>query len=131
LVAEWALSIGGKVRVKAYGKITPQITAVADLPPEIRTFDVDLSGSKPSDADLSRLTDLMELERLNLQGTSITDAGLRNLEKLSRLTEVNLQSTGVSAAGIDRLQTALPKCKIQWDDPAKANTPEPTASGTK
>ena len=27
--------------------------------------------------------------------------------------------------------TALPNCKIEWDDPAKPKTPEPTASGTK
>jgi len=26
---------------------------------------------------------------------------------------------------------ALPNCKTEWDDPAEATTPQPTASGAK
>jgi hypothetical protein len=72
-----------------------------------------------SDAGVVHLTKLTKLRELNANGTKITDAGLSQLAKLSELTHLTIDGTDVTAAGVAKLQKALPKCEIEWDEPAK------------
>jgi len=50
--------------------------------------------------------------QLDLKGTRATDAGLKHLAGLGKLKELDLTGTQVTADGVGRLQKALPKCKI-------------------
>ena len=45
---------------------------------------------------------------------TITDEGLASLYGLKNLESLDLRTTGVTEAGIDKLQKALPNCKIKW-----------------
>ena len=49
---------------------------------------------------------------LNLNRTEITDAGLSHLKKLTNLQTLFLKDTKVTDAGIAELQEALPNCEI-------------------
>jgi len=42
----------------------------------------------------------------------VTDTGLKNLAPLKNLTTLGLSDTKVTDAGVEKLQQALPKCKI-------------------
>ncbi len=119
-------------------------TGVVDLTP--------LAGMKLETLILSsKVTDLspisgMRLTRFECSGAGITDlAALKgmplkilfcertsatDLTPLHGCTDLNLlrlSGTKITAAGVATLQKALPNCKIEWDDPAKA-TPQPAAS---
>jgi serine/threonine protein kinase len=82
---------------------------------------VDLSLGCPSLTDLfaKNLAELKQLKRLSLAGSGLGDAGIKHLEGLTNLEALDLRQTKVTAAGIDRLQKALPKCKIDWDGAKK------------
>ena len=71
-----------------------------------------IGSPEVGDDGLAGLAALQNLDTLTLERTSVTDAGLVHLEKLRNLRNLNLSKTAVSMAGIDRLQRALPKCKI-------------------
>jgi Leucine-rich repeat (LRR) protein len=78
---------------------------------------VDLSLGCPSLTDLwaKNLAELKQLKRLSLAGSGLGDKGIQHLESLTNPEALDLRKTKVTAAGIDRLQKALPKCKIDWD----------------
>jgi Leucine-rich repeat (LRR) protein len=57
------------------------------------------------------LGNMKKLQYLYLGGP-ITDAGLEHLAALKSLTGIRLTMTKVTAAGVEKLQKALPKCKI-------------------
>ena len=73
---------------------------------------------------------LDRLKRLALAGSFLTDAGIKHLAGLTNLESLDLRRTKATAAGIAEQQTALPKCKIEWDggrnrsqeNPDKANS---------
>jgi hypothetical protein len=71
----------------------------------------------------------MALTYLNCGGTQVSD--LSPLEDCKQLEGLKALGTKVTPATVAALQKALPNCKIEWDDPAKATTPQPVASGTK
>ncbi len=76
----------------------------------------------------SKLSDLsplkgMPLTALNFQGTKVSD--LSPLEDSKTLTSLNVKSWKVTPAQVAALQKALPNCKIDWDDPAKAIAGQP------
>jgi hypothetical protein len=71
----------------------------------------------------------MPLWELYLPNTPVSD--LSPLERMQTLGILHLQRTKVTAAQVAALREALPNCKIEWDDPAKAKPPEPAASRTK
>ena len=64
----------------------------------------DLRGSKVTDADLSALMDLKELQWLNLEDTQVTDAGLKHLTNLTGLKALYLQRMQVTDAGLEHLK---------------------------
>jgi len=57
---------------------------------------------------------LNKLEFLELSNTKVSDAGLEHLKGLSNLEFLYLTDTKVTANGAKKLQTALPKCEINW-----------------
>lgn len=64
-----------------------------------------LSGARRvSDAGMTHLAGLSELEQLWLDGTSVTDAGLAHLKGLSNLKELWLRETVVGDAGLSHLK---------------------------
>jgi hypothetical protein len=66
--------------------------------------DVDLEGTRVTDAGLETLKELNQLVTLALGNTKITDAALENLEGLNRLEALDLSATKVSDAGLERLK---------------------------
>jgi hypothetical protein len=48
-----------------------------------------------------------------LNDTQVTDAGLECLKGLTELEWLNLKNTQVTNDGVNKLQRALPHCKIE------------------
>ena len=124
-------------------------TRVSDLSPleGMALEQMWLPGAKVN--DLSPLRG-MPLRNVNCAGTKVADlsplkgmpltgllcvhspvSDLSPLQDCKSLTKLEVGNTKVTASGVAALQKALPKCKIEWDDPAKPKTPEPAASSTK
>ena len=59
------------------------------------------------------LSELANLQRLDLRGSHVTDSGLQHLEGLASLHALYLNNTKVTAEGVKRLQQALPDCEIR------------------
>jgi mono/diheme cytochrome c family protein len=64
------------------------------------------------DAGLANVEGMTHLAYLNLFDTSITDAGLEHLTGLTNLQNLHLWQTKVTDAGVAKLQKTLPKCNI-------------------
>ena len=76
-------------------------------------MEVRLSGTKVTDAGLSHLKGLTNLQTLWLTGTwGVTDAGLEHLKALTKLKSLHLDRTNVTDEGVEKLQQALPDCYI-------------------
>jgi choice-of-anchor C domain-containing protein len=82
-----------------------------------------LFGTRVTDAGVPALTELSNLEVLTLGRTQVTDAGLLPLTKLPRLKELDLTGTNVTQAGVDRLQRALPDCRVRFQVASEASKP--------
>lgn len=73
-----------------------------------------------TDVAAERISKLQRLKSLDLSGNPIGDAALEHLAALKSLDSLELRGTNVTAAGAERLQRALPKCRIEFtvvDDP--------------
>jgi len=124
IVAQWVLSLGGSVDIDAATYTQPnaipstpfQITGVS-----LHQKDVGIHNIK--DADVARFADLKRLKKLNLDGAAITDAGLAHLEPLSVLRDLKLRGTQVTSTGVEKLQKALPECKIEWSTALRTSAP--------
>ena len=74
---------------------------------------LDLAETNLDDAAMAKFESMRKLRILSLVDTDITDIGLEHLKGLRQLQEFYLGTiTRVTAEGIDRLQKALPNCKI-------------------
>ena len=71
-----------------------------------------LEQTNVTDAGLKNLKGLANLEYLNLYGTAITDAGLTELAGLKNLKTVYLWQTKVTEAGLANLKKAMPRLEI-------------------
>ncbi|MGA2253861.1 MAG: hypothetical protein ABSG53_04295 [Thermoguttaceae bacterium] len=71
-----------------------------------------LSGSKITNVGLEHLQGLRRLRLLDLSETWITDAGLQSLNGLTHLEKLYLSDTTVTDGSVEKLQQALPNCKI-------------------
>jgi uncharacterized membrane protein len=65
---------------------------------------LDLAGTKVTDAGLTAIQQMPNLQELRLERTAVTDAGLKNLTKLRKLDYLNLYGTPVTDAGLDTLK---------------------------
>lgn len=73
-----------------------------------------LFKSGVTDAGLKGLTELAELRYLNLYGTAITDAGLAHVQALAKLEKVYLWDSKVTEEGVKRLSEARPKLAVHY-----------------
>ena len=145
--AEWVLNKGGTVEspratrrfeAKALadlpnGKFTLHHVTLDGLPIQIRDEDLpeiqnidSLNCCIPniSEQSVRCVSRLLRLTFLNLNGTDITDRGLAYFRSLRELRNLGLHDAGrITAGGVADLQKALPNCKIDWNDPAKAMSP--------
>jgi hypothetical protein len=72
---------------------------------------------KVTDMELQHLKGLSHLRQLLLFKTRITDAGLDHLKGLDHLRVLELMETEVTEVGVQKLQQALPRCRIYWSPP--------------
>jgi len=75
--------------------------------------ELNLSGWEITDAGLAKLAGMKNLQHLYLEGTGITDAGLVHLAGMKNLQHLYLEGTGITDAGLEKLQKALPRCRIE------------------
>jgi hypothetical protein len=72
-----------------------------------------IGGINISDVGLENLQRLKQLQAIGIYGTThITDTGLESFRLLTKLQKVYLERTQVTPEGIQKLQRALPNCKI-------------------
>ena len=93
--------------------------------------DLEISGSRITDAGLVHLKDLIKLRHLNLSDTQVTDAGLVHLKDLTKLRHLNLSDTQVTDAGVADLQKALPACEITHGEQTPLSPPVPAPEKEK
>lgn len=109
--AEWALRIGGAVKLKFADDSVRPITTMKDLPEgDFVVDEIEVFGNpRVTDADARRyLTGLTGLTSLQIHHTGITDATLEALRDSPTLGNLHLEATGVTDAGIKQLGT-LPR----------------------
>ena len=82
-----------------------------------------LGGTRITDAGLVHLQQLRKLEGLGLYSTGVTDEGLAHLHDLAGLKRLGLFSTKVTPQGIQRLEQALPDCRVWYYGPSDASPP--------
>ncbi|MCK8492027.1 ribonuclease inhibitor [Spirosoma sp. RP8] len=71
-----------------------------------------LEQTKVTDAGLKQLAGLTHLEYLNLYGTAVTDAGLNELTKLKHLKTVYLWQTKVTPQRLASLKKTMPNLEV-------------------
>jgi len=62
---------------------------------------------------------------LRISNTRVSDISL--LPAFNKLVLLQARNTQITSSSFAALQKALPNCKIEWDDPAKAKSPAPAA----
>jgi hypothetical protein len=85
-VADWVRRLGGKTEFRADILVA-----------------ISLASTAVTDSQLSNLSGLAALERLDLDATQIGDLGLRLLKSITSLQELSLNNTTVSDAGLASL----------------------------
>src|SRR4030095_10490412 len=76
---------------------------------------VNLDYTAVTDQGLEFLKGLPQLRDLRLDSTAVTDASADTLAGMSSLRPLNLYHTVWSEPAYQRLQKALPDCRIIWD----------------
>lgn len=71
------------------------------------------NGSQVTDAGITALRGMTQLEALDLRGASVTDAATSDLATLTGLKRLVLEGTQVTEAGVAKLRKALPNCEIR------------------
>jgi serine/threonine protein kinase/Leucine-rich repeat (LRR) protein len=83
---------------------------------------------------VTTVSDLSPLRGMPLTELLCKSTGIANLLPLvdcKSLKSLYVNATKVTPTQVAPLQKALPNCKIEWDDPAKAKTAEPASKGSK
>ena len=73
---------------------------------------LDLWCNQVTDDGLRHIRGLRKLSVLDLYGTQITDAGLLDLRCLTSLRVLKVRDTQVTSAGVARLRVVLPNCEV-------------------
>ena len=71
-----------------------------------------LTETKVDDSGMVQLRELKTLELLGLSGTKIGDPALVQLQELVGLKQLFCIGTGVTGTGVEKLQKALPNCRV-------------------
>lgn len=85
-------------------------SGLGHLPTSVKSLWLPLT--QITDAGLSHITHLKNLETLVLSKTNITDKGLKPLEQLISLRSLQIGGTNVSKEGVAAMKAALPNCKV-------------------
>jgi hypothetical protein len=67
-----------------------------------------------TDASMTHVARIEQLEQLYIIRVPVTDAGLLRLKTLQNLRKLCLRATSVTPEGVEQLQQALPKCEIHF-----------------
>lgn len=94
------LQVNASVRGTNFGD--PDLARLAALGFNIRCLD--LGGTSVTDAGLSNLVFMPNLNRLHLERTAISDAALEKVALLENIEYLNLYATGVSDLGLQSLE---------------------------
>jgi len=90
------------------------LTAVATLEWLNVRYSEGFGGVIITNAGIKSIGKVSGLKSLNLTGARrISDACLSDLESLPQLDELNLSGSGITEAGVKRLRKSLPKCRIE------------------
>ena len=73
---------------------------------------LNLNTTQFTDAEMMHLTELTNLQVLKLMGTQVSDSGIVHLKGLTNLQHLELDGIKVSHEGVNKLQKALPRCRI-------------------
>lgn len=95
--------------------VAVQGTVLGKLPKPEKLVSLNLAQSRITDAEVTDLAALANLETLVLSQTAITDACVDDLAKLQKLKRLIVTETGITAEGVEKLQAALPGCQIQFN----------------
>jgi predicted membrane protein len=115
--AEDAMRVIGRLKTRVMLSYNNKsLHSEKSLEPEDIVY-LNLDGSNCSDSDLALLSGLIDLKALSLTNTIVTDEGIMHLRKLTNLKGLYLGGTKVTEKGIKALQTALPNCKINMEQP--------------
>ncbi|HQU44821.1 MAG TPA: protein kinase [Pirellulales bacterium] len=90
-------------------------TGLANLRGADNLRQINLDGTKVTDAGLRIFEKHQKVTWMTLPDTAIGDAGLAWLRECRGLRGLNVSRTKVTAAGVESLKRALPECKITWD----------------
>jgi hypothetical protein len=74
---------------------------------------VDLSNTDVSDSDLAILKRFPPFTHLYLSNTRISDSSIAELTSLKSLEVLKITNTGITKEGTERIQHALPNCKVE------------------
>ena len=77
--------------------------------------DLNLDYTEVSDEGLALLSSEQPLERLSLDSAHISDESLETLSRLPHLKALDLYHTLVTTGAKEKLDVALPECKITFD----------------
>src|SRR5436190_4272262 len=98
------VALGGDVRQRTRGPAWFRHLCDNWLPGSLeRVHHVNLSGAEFTDADLTSLECLGELEWLALNRSSLTNDGMRHLQGLSALEALRIENTQVGDIGLESL----------------------------
>jgi hypothetical protein len=98
------------------------LTELIERQPGLEGFTA--SRTRITDRGLKNIGKAKKLLWIDLSDCQISDEALAAFETLPGLEKIVLMRTKVTASGVATLQKALPKCKIEWDDPAKVTSSE-------
>lgn len=112
MAAEYALSIGGRVRING---LSDDIKNVKELPSAaLQLTYLSLSGNKQvTDRDLVAFKECKGLTGLALARTEVSDTGLSNFKECKNLKTLDLHRTKVSDSGLVHLKECT-KLQVVW-----------------
>lgn len=89
---------------------TTGLSHLTDLP-QLQILELD-SCPQLSDAALVHVAKIRSLQTLSLRDTPITDAGVEHLTSLKKLRALSIGNSLITQAGVAKLQQALPNCAV-------------------
>jgi Leucine-rich repeat (LRR) protein len=117
-LARSVLDEGGNVDVRLPGQDgAVEVSRLADLPAaDFKVTTVRLSGVRELSAPvLAGLSELTDLQKLDLAGSGATTPTLDAVEPLKHLRELGLGQLDLDPLRVEALRAALPECRITWD----------------
>lgn len=99
-------------RFVCYSSLAAGGPNVGALPSPLIATRLHVRGREITDAAITLLTCLTNLEDLDLRDSAVTDAGVATLITLPTLRRLDLRGSAVTESGVARLASALPQCEI-------------------